>query len=194
MPTQLANNMMASQLRQQTPPGSMHPHHVPPNGHPQMNGHVPMQPHQKITTQHMAQLNEATWLQIGNFPCSVLPFASELTGCPGNLTELMGDLDGAVNAYEQALRHNQFSVQAMNQISCILRTKENFPRAVEYLQAILKLDATNGEVWGSLGNEYKPRPDYKRSLTCLRSLLSDDGRSPTSILGVSTSFVSPTRS
>lgn len=63
----------------------------------------------------------------------------------------MGDLDGAINAYEQALRHNQYSVTAMNQISTILRTKENFPKAVEYLQAILKLDANNGEVWGSLG-------------------------------------------
>ena len=68
----------------------------------------------------------------------------------------MGDLDGAVNAYEQALRHNQYSIQAMNAISCILRTKENFPRAVEYLQAILKLDASNGEVWGSLGPLQRP--------------------------------------
>ena len=63
----------------------------------------------------------------------------------------MGDLDGAINAYEQALRHHQLSITAMNAISCILRTKENFPRAVEYLQAILKLDPSNGEVWGSLG-------------------------------------------
>lgn len=49
------------------------------------------------------------------------------------------------------MRHNQYSIGAMNAISCILRTKENFPRAVEYLQAILKLDTTNGDVWGSLG-------------------------------------------
>lgn len=69
----------------------------------------------------------------------------------GSATELMGDLDGALHAYEQALRHNFQSIQAMNAISCILRTKENFPRAVEYLQGILKLDGNNGEVWGSLG-------------------------------------------
>lgn len=69
----------------------------------------------------------------------------------GSATELMGDLDGALHAYEQALRHNFQSIQAMNAISCILRTKENFPRAVEYLQGILKLDQSNGEVWGSLG-------------------------------------------
>lgn len=69
----------------------------------------------------------------------------------GSATELMGDLGGALHAYEQALRHNFQSIQAMNAISCILRTKENFPKAVEYLQGILKLDASNGEVWGSLG-------------------------------------------
>ena len=69
----------------------------------------------------------------------------------GNVSELMGDLDGAISAYEQALRHNQYSITAMNSISTIFRTKENFPKAVEYLQAILKLDQSNGEVWGSLG-------------------------------------------
>ena len=69
----------------------------------------------------------------------------------GSTTELMGDLDGALHAYEQAMRHNSQSISAMNAISCILRTKENFPRAVEYLQGILRLDGNNGEVWGSLG-------------------------------------------
>lgn len=58
-----------------------------------------------------------------------------------------------MNAYEQALRHNQYSIPAMNQISAILRTREQFAKAVEYLQAILKIDNNNGEVWGSLGNE-----------------------------------------
>lgn len=70
---------------------------------------------------------------------------------PGSASELMNDLDGAFTAYERALRHNYQSITAMNAISCILRTKENFPKAVEFLQAILKLDANNGEVWGSLG-------------------------------------------
>ena len=56
---------MASQLRQPSPPGGLHPHHGPPGAHAQMNGHMPMQAHPKITPQHMAQLNEAVWLQIG---------------------------------------------------------------------------------------------------------------------------------
>lgn len=74
----------------------------------------------------------------------------------GGLHELQGDPDGAIHAYENALRHNAYSIQALNAISCILRTKENFPRAVEYLHTILKIDASNGEVWGSLGMTLLP--------------------------------------
>jgi general transcriptional corepressor CYC8 len=69
----------------------------------------------------------------------------------GSLADLMGDLDGALQAYEHALRHNQWSVPAMTGIATILRTREQFAKAVEYLQNILKIDANNGEIWGSLG-------------------------------------------
>ena len=62
---------MASQLRQPSPPGSLHPHHGPPGAHPQLNGHIPQQPKPQITPQHMSQLNEVVWLQIGK-PSSVL--------------------------------------------------------------------------------------------------------------------------
>ena len=63
----------------------------------------------------------------------------------------MLDFDGAIQCYEQALRHNAWSVSAMQGIACILRTKDQFPAAVEYLRTILKVDPNNGEVWGSLG-------------------------------------------
>src|SRR6266536_3244464 len=76
----------------------------------------------------------------------------KLTIGAGGVTELMGDLDGAMQAYEQALRHNQWSIPAMNGISAILRTREMFPKAVEYLLNISKLDPTNDETWGSLGS------------------------------------------
>jgi tetratricopeptide (TPR) repeat protein len=116
------------------------------------------------TAQKIAALNEQVWLQIGTLLvivavrrcCASIPNSVWLTcllcAITGSLTELMGDLDGAMNAYEQALRHNQWSIPAMNAISCILRTKEQFPKAIEYLQNILKLDPTSGETWGSLGN------------------------------------------
>lgn len=63
----------------------------------------------------------------------------------------MSDFDGAMQCYEQALKYNQWSVPAMQGIACILRTKDAFPAAVEYLRTILKVDPANGDVWGSLG-------------------------------------------
>ncbi len=86
----------------------------------------------------------------------------------------MGDLDGALQAYEHALRHNQWSVQAMTGIATILRTREQFAKAVEYLQNILKIDANNGEIWGSLGKAQEPRT-WHNTHKCSRSLPSDDG-------------------
>ena len=141
---------MANQMRQGTPPNGIHPHSVPMHvGH--VNG-IPNNMPQKATPQHLQQLNEAVWIGIGTFwAADALETWGTDRVCAGNMSELIGDLDGAIGAYERALQHNQYSIQAMNQISCILRTKEQFPRAVEYLQAILKLDQNNGEVWGSLG-------------------------------------------
>ena len=94
-------------------------------------------------------------------PIHVAYFALLLTTA-GNVTELMGDPDGAMDAYQQALRQNRTSVAALNAISCILRTKEQFPKAVEYLNEILRLDNQNGEVWGSLGTTDASEP----STTC----------------------------
>jgi len=76
---------------------------------------------------------------------------NRLTISAGSFSELLGNLDDAIVAYEHALRANPNSIQAMNSISLILRTREEFPKAVEYLNAIIKLDANNGEAWGSLG-------------------------------------------
>ena len=64
---------------------------------------------------------------------------------------MIGSLDDAIVSYESALRANPRSIPAMNAISAILRTQENFHKAVEYLNQILKLDPNNGDVWGSLG-------------------------------------------
>jgi len=63
----------------------------------------------------------------------------------------MGNLAEAMQAYEHALRHNPQSIRAMNAISMVLRTREDFPKAAEYLQQVIKLDPNNGEAWGSLG-------------------------------------------
>ena len=56
-----------------------------------------------------------------------------------------------MGAYEHALRSNPRSIPAMNAVSGILRAQEQFHKAVEYLQNILKLDGNNGDVWGRRG-------------------------------------------
>jgi len=81
----------------------------------------------------------------------------------------MGNLDEAMVSFENALRANPRSIPAMNSISSILRTLEQFPKAVEYLQNILKLDGTNGEVWGSLG---RPTPTIQ-GVDCLLTVVQD---------------------
>ncbi|KAI4220562.1 MAG: hypothetical protein L6R36_007533 [Xanthoria steineri] len=143
---------MANHHQQPASPAGMHLHHGPP-GRPQVNGHMPMQGQHKLTPAHLAQLNEAVWLGIGS------------------ASELMNDLDSALTAYERALQHNYQSITAMNAISCILRTKENFPRAVEFLQGILKLDQNNGEVWGSLGHCYLMMEDLQQAYAAYQQAL-----------------------
>ncbi|KAJ5666727.1 hypothetical protein N7462_011136 [Penicillium macrosclerotiorum] len=148
---------------QPSPTAGVAPHHPAAHmaAHAQVNGHMPpaAMPSQGqkgvslTTAQKIAALNEQVWLQIGS------------------LTELMGDLDGAMNAYEQALRHNQWSIPAMNAISCILRTKEQFPKAIEYLQNILKLDPTSGETWGSLGHCHLMMDNLQEAYTSYQQAL-----------------------
>ena len=143
---------MASHHQRPQSPAALHLHHGLHSGQPQVNGHIPMQAHHKITPAHLASQNESVWLGIGGcFVVIHMCHQLQANSIIGSTCELQGDPDGALFAYEQALRHNYQSIQALNAISCILRTKENFPRAVEYLQTILKLDQANGEVWGSLG-------------------------------------------
>jgi hypothetical protein len=88
-----------------------------------------------------------------------------------------------MSAYEHALHANPNSVPAMNAISLILRTREEFGKAVDYLQAILKIDDRNGEVWGSLGMfQFHGITGWSLDANALRrTLLSHDGRSATGI-------------
>ena len=94
-----------------------------------------------------------------------------LTWQSGSTYELQGESDQAISAYEQALRHNYQSIQALNAISNILRVKENFPRAVDYLQIMLKIDQNNGEVWGSLGHCYLMMEDLQQAYQAYQQAL-----------------------
>lgn len=72
----------------------------------------------------------------------------------GSFLELVGNSDEAIASYEHALRANPRSITAMIAISGILRHQEQFHKAVDFIQNILKLDPSNGEIWGSLGMEF----------------------------------------
>jgi tetratricopeptide (TPR) repeat protein len=109
--------------------------------------------HQRPNAQWFASANEQAWLSLGG------------------LSELMGELDGATQAYERAMHFNQWSVPAMLAISCILRSKDQFTAAVEYLRQILKVDATNGEVWSSLGHCYLMMDDLQQAYSAYQQAL-----------------------
>lgn len=47
----------------------------------------------------------------------------------GQVAEQMGDLEHALSAYENALRHNAMSPAALNHVAGIARMKENYPKA-----------------------------------------------------------------
>ncbi|EXJ57830.1 uncharacterized protein A1O5_12388 [Cladophialophora psammophila CBS 110553] len=118
----------------------------------QINGAAPVDAHMQ-RQRLLAQLNESTWQRIGS------------------LNELLGDHEGALFAYEQALRHNQWSTQTLGAISGILRTKEKFPEAMEYLKNILKVEPANGEAWGNLGHCYLMMDNLQEAYTAYQQAL-----------------------
>ncbi|KAI8885159.1 TPR-like protein [Backusella circina FSU 941] len=93
-------------------------------------------PQPATAAQKLAQVNEQTWLTMGN------------------LAEMMTDYEKAMNCYESALRHNPYSVVALSQIASLCRGREQFGRAVEYFKRILAIQENNGETWAALGHCY----------------------------------------
>ncbi|KAK8130285.1 RCM-1 [Apiospora kogelbergensis] len=135
-----------------SPQMPMQMHHGGPQG-PPPNAAVHYGAAAAAPSRHISTVNEHLWMQIGSF------------------SELLGSLDDAMSAYEHALRANPQSIPAMNAISLILRTREDFHKAVEFLQAILKIDDRNGEVWGSLGHCYLMMDDLQQAYAAYQSAL-----------------------
>jgi glucose repression mediator protein len=113
----------------------------------------PQQPHQKVAGQIFNEFNERTWLQLGQ------------------LSETMGELDGATQSYERAMNFNPRSVPAMLAISCILRSRDQFTAAVEYLRQIIIIEPANGEVWSSLGHCYLMMDDLQQAYSAYQQAL-----------------------
>ncbi|OBT46529.1 hypothetical protein VE00_01768 [Pseudogymnoascus sp. WSF 3629] len=133
-------------------------HQGPPNGPPgpQAMGPGPGQQGPWPTgppSQNLTAMNEAVWMQIGSF------------------LELVNSSDEAIIAYEHALRANPHSIVAMTAIAGILRHQEQFPKAVDFIQNILKLDPSNGEIWGSLGHCYLMMDDLQQAYAAYQQAL-----------------------
>ncbi|TBU53996.1 TPR-like protein [Dichomitus squalens] len=99
------------------------------------------------------QANEQTWLMIGR------------------VAEQMGNLEHALSAYENALRHNSHSLPGLTQVAGIARIKENYPKAVEYFQAALQVQGDNGEVWSALGHCYLMQDDLQKAYAAYQQAL-----------------------
>ncbi|KAK7468464.1 glucose repression mediator protein, variant 2 [Stygiomarasmius scandens] len=130
------------------PNGTVHvsPTVAPPNG---PNG--VMAPPTMI--QKLNAANEQTWLLIGR------------------VAEQMGDLEHALNAYENALRHNPVSLSGLTQVAGIARIKENYPKAIEFFQRVLNLQEENGEVWSALGHCYLMQDDLQKAYSAYQQAL-----------------------
>ncbi|KAI0825373.1 hypothetical protein BC628DRAFT_1374789 [Trametes gibbosa] len=107
----------------------------------------------KTPIEKLAAANEATWLMIGR------------------VAEQMGNLEHALSAYENALRHNSHSLSGLTQVAGIARIKENYPKAVEYFQAALQLQGDNGEVWSALGHCYLMQDDLQKAYAAYQQAL-----------------------
>ncbi|KAG5654344.1 hypothetical protein H0H81_004298 [Sphagnurus paluster] len=97
--------------------------------------------------------NEQTWLLIGR------------------VAEQMGDLEHALAAYQNALRHNPMSLSGLTQVAGIFRIKEDYPKAVDHFQRVLTLQEDNGEVWSALGHCYLMQDDLQKAYSAYQQAL-----------------------
>ncbi|EIW86324.1 TPR-like protein, partial [Coniophora puteana RWD-64-598 SS2] len=179
------------------PPAGVHPHPLlthppPPPGHPaHLNGGVPIPttpgglsngsahgpphppsahivspavvpnappsngvaPKPSSVIHQLAVANEQTWLLIGR------------------VAEQMNDLEHAISAYENALRHNPMSLPGLTQVAGIARIKENYPKAIEYFQRVISMQEDNGEVWSALGHCYLMQDDLQKAYAAYQQAL-----------------------
>jgi len=69
--------------------------------------------------------------------CSV--FCPDIYPDLGGVAEQMGDLEHALSAYENALRHNPMSLSGLTQVAGIARIKENYPKVSRNFDLLLNL-------------------------------------------------------
>lgn len=141
-----------------TPTNSTHP--LLPMAHPQL-AH-PSNPQMTAplmsTPSKLISLNEQTWLKIGS------------------LSEAMSESERAIYAYESAIRHNPYSILALQRLGHFYLQQERYNQASECFQRLINLDNHHGDAWASLAlcytwmDEYqKSYGAYQQALCCLQN-------------------------
>lgn len=133
----------ASQHHMQHPSGPV-PYDVGPTGISGQSANM---------AQKLAHSNEQAWIAIGS------------------ASEAMEDYERAIAAYDSALRHNPFSIPAMNAIAGVHRTMDRFEKAVDYFQRVLNIVPENGETWGAMGHCYLMMDDLQKAYTAYQQAL-----------------------
>ncbi|KDR84740.1 hypothetical protein GALMADRAFT_233056 [Galerina marginata CBS 339.88] len=158
-------------VRMHDPP-QQHPHHIP---HPHLNGNpIPSTP--ALSNGNTISPAVPTALPNGAGPSGSiihkLNTANEQTWLLiGRVAEQMGDLEHALSAYENALRHNPTSVSGLTQVAGIARIKENYPKAVDFFQRVLQIEEDNGEIWSALGHCYLMQDDLQKAYSAYQQAL-----------------------
>ncbi|KAF9652054.1 TPR-like protein [Thelephora ganbajun] len=166
------------------PPNHVHPHLNGTSQPPLNTSSIPPQPRSHASpavsangaapisnVQKLAQANEQTWLLIGSDISLIPSDGSSLHHQTGRVAEQMGNVEHALSAYENALRHNPNSLPGLIQVAGIARIKEDYQKAIDYFQRVVELQNDNGEVWSSLGHCYLMRDDLQRAYSAYQQAL-----------------------
>lgn len=83
----------------------------------------------------------------------------------------MNDQPRALQAFENALRHNPNSILGLNAVASLARNRDDFDKAIEYFQRILNIKQDNGDVWGSMGHCLLMKDDLPKAYTAYQQAL-----------------------
>eukprot|EP00178_Gracilaria_changii_P014462 TRINITY_DN40766_c0_g1_i1.p1 TRINITY_DN40766_c0_g1~~TRINITY_DN40766_c0_g1_i1.p1 ORF type:complete len:1457 (+),score=191.80 TRINITY_DN40766_c0_g1_i1:373-4371(+) len=89
----------------------------------------------------------------------------------GVLHDDMGDFDAALTAFEKALMHNPNNASASSKAGLILLKKENFPRAIDYLDVSVRRDSSDAAAWAGLAHCYLMTDDLEHAYIAYHTTL-----------------------
>ncbi|OMJ17712.1 General transcriptional corepressor ssn6 [Smittium culicis] len=109
---------------------------------------------QMTPIQRLSILDEQAWYQIGS------------------MAESMGDYKQALKAYENAPKHNPYSLRTLQRMALLYRQQEDIKKAIEMYQRIISIDGSNGETWGALGHCYLMVGDLPKTYQAYQQALN----------------------